>query len=101
MNVNSTMGIDEKRLELLATKIFEYVDKANSVFNNIQNIVDDSASYFVSEEATAFRNKLKQQASYYYIVNQNLLSYASDLIKVKATFANKAVDISNIMTSNK
>lgn len=101
MNDNDIIGINERRLELLATKIFEYADQTNKIFNQLQSLVDETGNYFISDEGTLFRKKLKQQAIHYYTVNQNLLSYANDFIKLKATYGNRIVDISNIMVSEK
>lgn len=79
-------GVNEVGLDRIATDIIEYADKLNNIFNQLQLLVDNSKNYFNSEVNQIFCRNFKKQAEYYQIINQNILSYASDFVKIKQSY---------------
>lgn len=75
-------GVNEQKMENLALDIIEYANRLNKIFNRIQLITDETKNSFISDQGDLFRKKLENQSNYYQIVNQNILSYANDIIKV-------------------
>lgn len=95
-------GVNEIGLDRMATDIIEYADKLNNIFNQLQILVDNSKNYFNSEVNQIFCRNFKKQAEYYQIINQNILSYASDFVKVKQSYKVGAENIAdNILANNR
>lgn len=86
-------GINEQGLENLAMEIVEYANKANQILNQINLLVDQTSSYFISPEGILYRKKLQEQFMNYQIMCQNILSYANDLVKVKNMYSKKTIDM--------
>ena len=83
---NDVSGINEIGLDKMATEIIEYADKLNKIFNQLQLLINDSKNYFNSEVNQIFCSNFKKQAEYCQIINSNILSYASDFVKVKQSY---------------
>lgn len=88
-------GINEVGLDNLAMEIVDYADKINKIFNQLQLLVDQTSSCFIAPEGEQFRKKFSEQAEHYSMINQNILSYASDFVKVKDLYQRKTIDIAD------
>ena len=95
-------GVNEAGLDRIATDIIEYADKLNKIFNQLQLLINDSKNYFNSEVNQIFCSNFKKQAEYCQIINSNILSYASDFVKVKQSYKVGAENIAeNILANNR
>lgn len=88
-------GINEQLIDKLAVDIMDYADRINRVLNEIQELVNISSMYANSESNSTFRKQFKEIEKNYQTVNQNILSYAKDFIKVKQIYNNKITDSAN------
>ena len=97
MKVN-TSGINEHQIDKLTIDIMEYADRINKVLNQIQELVNSSGLYLNSESGNTFRENFKLIEKNYQTMNQNILSYASDFVKVKAIYRNQILNIADTLT---
>ena len=93
-------GINESGLDKIALEVIESADKINKIFNQLQILVDETNSYFLSTSGDLFRKKMTEQANYYQTMNQNILSYANDFVNLKAFYQNKANEMTSIFQSH-
>lgn len=97
MKVN-TSGINEHQIDKLTIDIMEYADRINKVLNQIQELVNSSGLYLKSESGNTFRENFKLIEKNYQTMNQNILSYARDFVKVKAIYRNQILNIADRLT---
>ncbi len=97
MKVN-TSGINEHQIDKLTIDIMEYADRINKVLNQIQELVNSSGLYLNSESGNTFRENFKLIEKNYQTMNQNILSYARDFVKVKAIYRNQILNIADRLT---
>lgn len=97
-------GINEHLIDKLVIEIMDYADKANKVLNQIQELVDGTTLYMSSPCGTAFRTSFSALEQNYQTMNQNILNYAKDFVKVKEVYKTQVlnvVDTVNKATGNK
>lgn len=96
--MNETVsGINEAGIDKIALEVIESADKMNKILNQIQLLVDETNSYFLSSSGNEFRKKMSDQASYYQTMNQNILSYASDFVNLKTYYQSKTEEMMDIL----
>lgn len=93
-------GISESGLDKIALEVIESADRISKIFNQLQLLVDETNSYFLSTSGDVFRKKMSEQASYYQTMNQNILSYASDFVNLKTFYRNKTVELVDTLQSS-
>lgn len=93
-------GVNEAGIDKLALEIIDYADKLNKVFNQLQILVDNTNSYFNSESGDVFRKNMKIHSENYKVLNQNILNYASDFVKVKEFYKKETIKIADILQSS-
>lgn len=89
-------GVNASGLDRLATDIIDYTDKLNKIFNQLQLLVDETNTYFLSDVGNDFRSKFKEQSYYFQEMNQNILSYATDFVKVNASYSKSSMNMADI-----
>ena len=97
MMQDKIIGINETRLEKLTLEIIDYADKINKIFNQLQLLLDETNKCFITSEGNEFRKKFQNQLYNYQTINQNILSYVGDLVKVKEIYKNSAINIADII----
>ena len=91
-------GISIEGIDKLMSDILDYVDKSNKILNQIDDLVDETSSYFSCESGDKFREKFEMLKAGTPIINSNILSYNTDLMNVKHNYqlrANAGVDMLN------
>ena len=92
-------GVNSSGLDRLATDIIDYTDKLNKIFNQLQLLVDETNKCFLSDVGNDFRSKFKEQSYYFQEMNQNILSYATDFVKVNAKYRNSSMNMADIFNT--
>lgn len=90
MNGQSVSGIDEVRLERLIQKILNNIEQLEKRFDQLDEVIDRTKSFYKSDSASKYRNSYKDLRYNYNLVKKNILSYVNDLTKVKAKYKNFA-----------
>ena len=80
---SSLRGINEQTINQLNLDIYDYVEKINNTLSQIEHLVDESRSYFISDDGEDFRRRFESLSVNFPIVCQNILSYVDDLNKAK------------------
>lgn len=86
-------GIEEKKIDRLVLDIVDYTEKINSTLNQIDDVMSTIKDYYVCENATMFEKKFTTLRDNFAIVQKNLLSYSTDLVKVKACYNQRQVEV--------
>lgn len=94
--MENVSGVNESGLDRLATDIIDYTDKLNKIFNQLQLLVDETNKYFLSDVGDNFRSRFKEQSYYYQNMSQNILSYATDFVRVNASYSKNSMDMVDI-----
>jgi len=100
-NIN---GINSQLIDKLVIEIMDYADKINKIQNQLQELVGDTSTYFNSPSGTEFRKSFKEKEQNYQTMNQNILNYAKDFVKVKQVYNTQILNITDTLnkaTSNK
>ena len=79
-------GFTEQSLDKLIVEVYDYASNIKSILNKIEEIMVDSSSCFDCEVAVEVRNKFKAISERFYLVSDNIISYAEDLVQVKSAF---------------
>lgn len=79
-------GFTEQSLDKLVVEVYDYASNVKSILNKIEEIMTDSSSYFDCDVAVEVRNKFKVISERFYLVSDNIISYAEDLVQVKSAF---------------
>jgi len=64
------------------------IERVNKTLNQISDVVDQTKTFYNCEDADNYRNKFNSFRTNFKVVNQNLISYAEDLIKLKNRYQN-------------
>lgn len=78
-NGYTVLGIDTNTLSGYITDIKDNVEIVKSVFNNLENIANDTMLCFEGDIANAFNNKFTDISYYFPVIEKNLLTYVEDL----------------------
>lgn len=93
-------GISESGLDKIVLEVIESADRINKILNQLQLLVDETNSYFLSNSGSIFRKKMAEQASYYQTMSQNILSYASDFVNLKTLYRNRTTELIDVLQSS-
>lgn len=85
-------GVNDQKIDLLIKDIYSYYDRIREIFNEVENIMDSTSTFYKSETANLIRHEFQQYKDKFYIVGKNILSYADDMEKVKKNYANRVVE---------
>ena len=89
------ISINEEGLDKLALNIYDYSERINNIFNQIDDLMVQSKEYFDCQVNNDIYIKYQNIKDSIKNVKLNISSYSSDLIKVKNVFRNNAQIISN------
>lgn len=84
--VNDVSGINEAGLDQIMMDIVDVCGQLKNNMNTINEIVVNSKDYFVGPAGDEFRQKFAKSNSQFTILNDNILSYKSDLMQVKLSY---------------
>lgn len=96
-NISGKAGISETGISKLCVSINSYALKLKKSLDEIDDLVEDSKSYFAGELSDVFTIKLNSIMNYKTQVKDNVLSYVDDYNTVVSKF--KTID--NSITFNK
>lgn len=88
-------GVNLVGLDRLATEIIDYTDRLNKIFDQLQLLVDETSKYFLSDVGNDFRTRFRKQSYYYPEISQNILSYATDFVKVNNSYRKNSMNMVN------
>lgn len=86
MDREKDSGVSLDRIDKLMTDIYDYADKSNRILKDIESLANETQDYFVSDEANLFRNKISELLHESTTINKNILSYNTDMMKVKERY---------------
>ena len=84
----SSRGINESTINQLNLDIYDYVEKINNTFSQMETLVNESREFFISDEGDLFRQRFESISANFPIVCQNILSYVSDLNNARTGLIN-------------
>ena len=95
-------AISEKELALIDVKLGDYIDYISKSFNNLNDLIDESNSYFKGDFADSFVNKYSQYQSYHSCIIENLNSFKTDLVNVMKNYIgfNKSITTSEVKVND-
>lgn len=91
---NNIIAVNEAEINHLMTDIMDYSSRVRQIFDKIDDLVNESKSYYDSESATIIRNKFNLLKENFSITVNNLMSYNSDLARLKNAYVNNVSTIS-------
>ena len=86
--------INEEGLDKLALNIYDYSERINNIFNQIDDLMIQSKEYFDCQLNNDIYLKYQGIRESIKNIKLNISSYSTDLIKVKTVFRNNAQVIS-------
>ena len=84
MSQTDVFGINEDKLDRLILDISDAADRINSKFNLLNRLVEETSNYFVCDSGNRFRNAYSLTKENFSIVNKNIATITSDLVKAKS-----------------
>lgn len=93
-------GVNETSIDKLIMDICDLVERMNGTLNCMDELIDGTANYFVCENAHLFRQSFATVKNNFPIVNQNILEYTTDLVKVKMNYNNRRETIIKELNSS-
>lgn len=91
---NNVIAVNEAELNHLMTDIMDYSSRVRQIFDRIDDLVNESKTYYDSDSATILRNKFNLLKQDFKITVNNLMSYNSDLARLKNKYVNSMSTIS-------
>lgn len=87
------IGINLDSIDKLILDIYNYAEKVSKTLNEISDVVDNTKKNYCCDEADSYRKKFNDFKTNFKVVNNNLISYAEDLIKLKNRYQNMSDDM--------
>lgn len=84
------ISINEEGLDKLAIDIYDYSERINNIFNQIDDLMFQSKTCFDCYVCDEIYEKYSELKASIDNVKTNISSYSTDLIKVKISFRNHA-----------
>lgn len=84
--VNDVSGINETGIDQIMIDIVDACGQLKNNMNTINDIIVNSQNYFMGQAGDEFRQKFSKINSQFTILNDNILSYKSDLMQVKLSY---------------
>lgn len=84
--VGEVSGINEAGLDQIMMDIVDICGQLKNDMNNINDIIVNSKNYFTGPAGDEFRRKFATMNSQFTVLNDNILSYKSDLMQVKLSY---------------
>lgn len=80
------VGIDTKAIDEITSSIFKCAEESNNIINKIDLLVYDTKEFFKCPAGDVFRNNYELLSSEKRKLNDNILSYCSDLSNAKKSY---------------
>lgn len=80
------IGINTSAIEDLKEQVIKCAEESNTIINKIDLIIEDSKSYFKCPAGDKFREKYESLSREKHKINDNILSYNTDLSNASETF---------------
>ena len=93
------VAVNDDEINKLLIKITDYSGRLRKLFNEIQDLADDSSSYSDCAAINKWRNNIKMLKDDCDNVIKNLFSYKNDLTKVKMLHYDEMVELSRKIQS--
>ena len=87
------VGFNEEKMNKLIIEIFDYANKVNKIFNQANELIENTKTFYDCESGNKFREKYMTLSDNYKIINQNILSYAKELTTVKKKYTTSGQQI--------
>lgn len=95
----NTVAVNDAEINKLMLKITDYSGRLRKLFNDIQDLADDSSSYCDCSALNKWRNNIRQLKDDCDNVIKNLSSYKNDLAKIKMLHYDEMVELSRKIQS--
>ncbi len=96
-NSSNTLGVSTSKLDKLMVDVIDYAEKSKRITNAIEMLIRETREYYVSSEADLFRSKFEQLVPTINTVNQNILVYNDDLLKLKGNYSKLEVEATELI----
>lgn len=94
------VAVNEDEINKLMLKITDYSGRLRKLFNDIQDLADDSSSGSDCTALNKWRSNIRQLKDDCDNVIKNLSSYKTDLAKIKMLHYDEMVELSRKIRSN-
>ena len=88
-------GISVSNINTLMADVIDYATKLRSKFNRIDDVINDTINYYDDKNATTMRNKYSLFRSDLDTLLDNIMSYNTDLSKLKSKYKSNISTISD------
>lgn len=85
--MNENISIDIAEVNKLILEISDCKDNIKSIFNKINELIDETESYYDNYVASELRNKYKIFNDNYKVILSNISSYVNDFQSLKKKYA--------------
>lgn len=83
---NNIIGINVTELNKLMLEIADISSNINIIFNKINELVEETKSYYVCSTASVMRNKYAMFNDNFRIIINNIMTYNKDLVMLKKKY---------------
>lgn len=87
INSNKIVALNEKEINRIMLDVIDCSTRVKTIFNRINDLVEETKSYYVCSSANMLRSKYEQLNDSYNNIVKNILSYNSDLNLLKKKYA--------------
>ncbi len=85
--MNTNVSIDINEINKLILEISDCKDNIKSIFNKINELMDETENYYSSYAASKLRSKYRLFNDNYKVILSNISSYANDFQSLKKKYA--------------
>lgn len=83
---NNVIGINVDEINKLMLEISDISSNINIIFNKINELVEETKSYYVCSTASVMRNKYAMFNDNFRIIVNNIMTYNKDLVRLKRKY---------------
>ncbi len=77
------IGINEGRIDRLILDCYDYIEKLNTILNNISTEISNTSNYLDCEVVNELKRKYEEQKLFYSAFSNHLVAYTEKLLDVK------------------
>ena len=93
------IGINTLAIDDIKEQVLKCAEESNTIINKIDLIIENSKSYFRCPAGDKFREKYEALSHEKLKLNDNILSYNTDLTNASETFKTKFKEVENALDS--
>ncbi len=98
---NNLVAVNEQQINKLIFEIDDASIKIRNILNEIESLIDDTSLYYIADSASKLRSTFSNFKPTLRIIPKNILTYKSDMLKIKTLFKNQDTILSDIITKGK